>query len=107
MQIEVLYVDGCPNHERLIGQVRRLMREAGVHEEVRARRVESHEAAERERFLGSPTLRIAGRDVEPGAERRADFGLSCRLFATPDGPCGVPADEWVRAALHEARGAAC
>ena len=99
MEIEVLYFDGCPNHEALIARLRRLMREARVDEQVRLRRVESEQDARREGFLGSPTLRIDGRDVEPGAERRSDFGLRCRLFATADGPRGVPADEWVLAAL--------
>lgn len=99
MEIEVLYFDGCPNHEALIARLRRLMREARVDEQVRLRRVESEQDARREAFLGSPTLRIDGRDVEPGAERRSDFGLRCRLFATVDGPRGVPADEWVLAAL--------
>ncbi len=99
MEIEVLYFDGCPNHEALLPHLGRLLAKAGVEEDVFLRRVESHEAAERERFLGSPTLRIDGHDVEPGAEQRMDFGLKCRLFATADGPRGLPADEWVLAAL--------
>ena len=64
--------------------------------------VEDLEAAERERFLGSPTVRIDGQDVEPGADRRTDFGLKCRLFATPDGLRGMPTDEWVLATLQRA-----
>jgi len=68
--------------------------------------VDSHEAAERYRFLGSPTVRINGVDVEPGATERTDFGLTCRLFAMPDGPSGTPADEWVPAALDRATTAA-
>ena len=99
MHIEVLYFDGCPNHTALIAQLRRLMREAGVDEHVRVHRVESPEAARRERFLGSPTLRIDGADVEPGASRRTDFGLKCRLFATAAGLRGIPADDWVLTAL--------
>lgn len=59
---------------------------------------------ERERFLGSLTLRIAGEDVEPGAALRTDFGLKCRLYATPDGFRGTPPDEWVLGALARARG---
>jgi hypothetical protein len=45
-------------------------------------------------------LRSDGEDVEPGADQRTDFGLQCRLFATPDGLRGMPADEWVLAALR-------
>jgi hypothetical protein len=102
VDIEVLYFEGCPNHEPLIAHVRDLMREASVAGDVRVRRVDSQRDAERERFLGSPTLRIDGRDVEPAALQRTDFGLRCRLFATPGGLRGVPADEWVLAALGRA-----
>jgi hypothetical protein len=103
MRIEVLYFDGCPNHETLLPRLRELMDRAGIAEEVRLRRVESIEDAERERFLGSPTLRIDGRDVEPGADERRDFGLKCRLYRSAFGPAGMPADDWVLSALGVAR----
>ena len=97
--MEILYFDGCPNHEALLPRLRQLLDSAGASTLVELVPVEDAEAAERERFLGSPTVRIDGEDVEPGAEQRSDFGLKCRLFATPDGLRGMPADEWVLAAL--------
>jgi len=99
MKIEVLYVDGCPNHDALVSRLTGLLAEAGVDEHVSLRCVASHEAAERERFLGSPTLRIDGYDVEPGAEQRTDFGIKCRLFASAEGLRGTPPDDWVLDAL--------
>ena len=103
MRVEVLYFDGCPNHEALLPHLRELLDSAGASTRVELVRVEDADAAERERFLGSPTVRIDGEDVEPGAEQRSDFGLSCRLFATPDGLRGMPPDEWVLAALDRSR----
>ena len=99
MRIEILYFDGCPNHEAFLPRVRRLLDHAGVAEEIELRRVESREAAERERFLGSPTLRVDGRDVEPGAAERRDFGLKCRIYRSETGQSGAPADEWVLEAI--------
>ena len=104
MQVEILYFDGCPNHEALLPHLRALLRASGASTDVELVRVEDADAAERERFLGSPTVRIDGHDVEPGADQRTDFGLKCRLFATPDGLRGMPADEWVLAALRRAGG---
>jgi hypothetical protein len=100
MTVEVLFIDGCPNHEALLPHLRELL-DAGRAEDaaIELVRVEDADAAERERFLGSPTVRIDGEDVEPGADERSDFGLKCRLFATPDGLRGMPADEWVLRAL--------
>jgi hypothetical protein len=48
----------------------------------------------------SPTIRVDGRDVDPDADRRRDYGLSCRLYAGPAGVSGAPPDEWVRALLR-------
>jgi hypothetical protein len=99
MRVELLYFDGCPSHEAFLPRLRALMREAGVDAPVKLRRVESVQAAEAERFLGSPTLLIDGADVDPGAAERRDYGLKCRLYPTDDGLRGVPPDAWVRAAL--------
>lgn len=100
MKVEVLYFDGCPNHEALLPHLRELLNCAGARADVELVPVEDADVAERERFLGSPTVRIDGEDVEPGADQRTDFGLKCRLFATPDGLSGMPLDEWVLAALR-------
>ena len=104
MKVEVLFFDGCPNHEALLPHLRELLQADGGSAEVHLVRVEDADTAEREHFLGSPTVRIDGEDVEPGAGERTDFGLKCRLFRTPDGVQGMPADEWVLAALRRSAG---
>lgn len=103
MKVEVLYFDGCPNHDALLPHLRKLLSAAGTSTEIELLRVEDADVAERERFLGSPTVRIGGKDVEPHADQRSDFGLKCRLYATPDGLRGVPTDEWVLTALKRAK----
>jgi hypothetical protein len=104
MKVQVLFFDGCPNHEALLPHLRELLdANGGEGTDIELVRVEDAEAAARVRFLGSPTVRIDGRDVEPGAAERTDFGLKCRLFATPEGLRGRPDDEWVLGALERAR----
>lgn len=100
--VEILYVDGCPNHEPAVGLVERAGRELGIEPEVRLVRVGDSDAARRLRFLGSPTVRVEGVDVDPSARARADYALSCRLFATGSGRSGLPAAAWVRDALRAA-----
>ena len=102
MTVEVLYFDGCPNHEALVPHLRELLGEAGESADIELRRVPDDAAAESERFLGSPTVRIDGRDVEPGADQRTDFGLKCRLYRTERGFSGLPEDDWILAALRKA-----
>lgn len=99
MKVELLYFDGCPGYEQLQPRLEHLVRDAGITQPIELRRVESDEAAQGERFLGSPTVRVDGDDVEPGADRRDDFGLKCRLYRTERGVSGVPPQEWITAAL--------
>ena len=100
--IELLHFEGCPSHEAFLPQLRELLAQAGLNAPILERRVESDEAAQHERFLGSPTLRIDGVDIDPGAGERRDYGLKCRLYPTPDGLRGAPPDQWVLDALARA-----
>lgn len=100
MTLEVLYFDGCPSHERLLPVARELAAEHGL--ALTQRRIDSAADAERARFLGSPSVRVNGVDVERGADERTDFGLKCRLYRSPDGQSGLPPRAWINRALQEA-----
>ena len=100
MKIELLYFDGCPSYEAFLPQLLTLLGRVGVDARVEQRRVESDDAARSERFLGSPTLRVDGFDVDTTAEQRTDYGLKCRLYSTRDGLRAAPPDEWVLDALQ-------
>jgi hypothetical protein len=102
MRIELLYFDGCPNYGEFLSALRALLRKEGIEDEIVMRRVETVEDAERERFLGSPTPRIDGEDVDPGAAGRREFGLDCRLYRTAEGVSRTPPEPWIRAALQRA-----
>jgi hypothetical protein len=100
MRIELLYFEGCPSYKRLLARVAEL----APGEPVELQRIDSERQAIEQRFLGSPTLRVEGRDVEPGAEECRDFGLSCRLYRTGPQLLPVPPDDWITAAIQRARG---
>jgi hypothetical protein len=68
---------------------------------VRLVRVADADAVERLRFLGSPTVRVDGVDVEPGAVGRRDFVFSCRVYPTGAGLSGRPDEGRIRIALAE------
>jgi hypothetical protein len=97
--VELLYFDDCPNYETLLPHLHELLRGAGLRDVIQPRRIADDDATQRERFLGSPTVRVDGHDIEPGAGERRDFGLKCRLYATGDALRGTPPDQWVLDAL--------
>lgn len=103
MNVELLYFSACPSYERLLPRLRELVAQAGGNPAaIKTGPVESLEAAERARFLGSPTVRVNGQDVDPGAADRDDFGLKCRLYRSEHGQSSEPPEQWIRAALAQA-----
>jgi hypothetical protein len=105
VRIELLYFDGCPNHEALLPRLSEIAADCGISAEIDLRTVTDDAAARRERFLGSPTVRVDGHDVEPGAELRTDYGMKCRLYRTAAGLSGQPDEESLRGALCRVAGA--
>jgi hypothetical protein len=103
--VEILSFDGCPNHLGAIALVERVSGELGLEPEIKLVEVPDQEAARRLRFLGSPTIRVGGRDLDPDADERSDYALSCRVYRTEAGVAGQPDERWVREALlREAAG---
>ncbi len=97
LQIEVLYFEDCPNHRPTVESIRAIMHEEGCRADVREVLVPDVSTAERMKFLGSPTVRVNGIDIEPAARDRRDFGLMCRRYAS-----GAPSHELIRAAVRSA-----
>jgi len=100
MKIEVLYVPNCPNHAVALERLREILSAEGLQEHVSEVLVNDVATAESLKFLGSPTIRVDGHDVEPQSKQTASFGLMCRLYS--DGS-GVPSPQALRAAIKEAR----
>ncbi|MGH2859868.1 MAG: DF family (seleno)protein [Solirubrobacteraceae bacterium] len=103
--IEILYFDGCPSHEQLVEHLPRLLEREGITANIVLRDIPDIESALAERFLGSPTVRIDGRDIEAGAAKRDDYGLKCRIYKTEAGLVGLPADKWILDVITADRGA--
>ena len=99
----MLFIAGCPNYESAARSVKDALSTFGVEDEVVLTRISTSEEAERERFLGSPTVRIDGRDVESEAAGRVDFGLKCRLYRSANAFQGLPPADWTAAAIRDAK----
>jgi len=105
MEVELLFWDGCPSHPAALADLRAALAELGHDpESVRVREVATDAAAAAEGFVGSPTIRIDGRDLQPPVDEPA--GLTCRVYRRRDGrvsPTPDPDDlrDALRAALQE------
>ena len=83
-RVELLWWRECPSWERALAELREEMLALGLDPaSVEVREVATEEAAEREGFVGSPTIRIDGRDLQPPKDEPA--GLTCRVYRLRDG----------------------
>lgn len=95
MRVEVLYFIGCPHYEPTVELVHEVIRTLRVRAELAEIEVTDNAQAQRLRFLGSPTVRVDGADIEPAAAGRTEYALGCRLYGTS----GVPPRELLIGAL--------
>jgi hypothetical protein len=102
VRVEFLWWRECPSWERALAELRDEMAALGLDPDgIEVREVATEEAAERDAFVGSPTIRVQGRDVQsPGDE---PIGLTCRIYRLRDGRISPLPD---RADLRDALGAA-
>jgi hypothetical protein len=96
--VEVLTFEGCPHGSGALQLARTVAADFDGKADVRLVYIEEQEADVRH-FLGSPSIRVDGRDIEPGAATRRDYAFSCRLYATARGLSPLPDQAWLRDAL--------
>ena len=104
MKVEILYFSGCPNHVPAVERVREVLRQEGALADMIEVEVKDLATAEKIGFLGSPSIRIDGQDVEPAVRGIDGFGMMCRTYVDRGQRSGVPPQEWIRTALWEASG---
>jgi hypothetical protein len=73
--IELLLSPGCPATEETMKMVEAVLDELGLKVNVSEVVVKTSQEARDSRFLGSPSIRLDGKDIEPGSENRQNYGL--------------------------------
>lgn len=100
--VQLLWWRGCPSWEEALAIVREEMNAAGIDpSSLDLREIRTDRDAELEGFVGSPTIRVDGSDVDP--PRDQPIGLTCRVYRLRDGRISpLPDRELVRTALERA-----
>jgi hypothetical protein len=101
-RVELLWWEGCPSTDEAFAMLREEMAAVGLDPEaIDMREVSTDADAQREAFIGSPTIRVDGRDVQPLPDE--PIGLSCRVYRTGDGRISpLPDRAEVRQTLSDA-----
>ena len=102
MKIELLYFDGCPSWQTGLEKLKTALQMEQLDDSVELVKVKDDSEAARQKFLGSPSIRINGQDLWP--EERDSYSLSCRVYITPEGMKGWPSVEMLREKIKATRG---
>lgn len=98
MKIEILYFEGCPNYRPALDRLSRVLGQEGLTAELSEIKVQDESAAQALKFLGSPTIRVDGLDIEVNSRHVTETGFACRRY-----PGGLPSEKMIRSALREAQ----
>jgi hypothetical protein len=102
MIIEMLYFDGCPNHAPARKLVERILVDHGIAAEIRDVVIAGAADARERKFVGSPTIRVNGVDIDHSAHAAADFGMICRIYRDGNIWSGLPSPDLIYRALSNA-----
>ncbi len=97
-----MYFDGCPNHAPARDLVESVLSERRIVAQIRDIEITDSADARDKRFLGSPTVRVDGIDVDPSAARLDHFGLMCRVYRYGKVASGVPPRQMIESAVSNA-----
>jgi len=101
LTIDFLYTDDCPHCSEALIALKEVLSEEHVEADLNMTMVASEEGAEQLKFLGSPTIRMNGEDIEPGIKHRADYHGHCRLYVYHEQIFDQPPKEMIREALKK------
>lgn len=103
MVVELFYFEACPSWAQALENLQRALQLEKLSDEVDIIQVADPADAQTKRFLGSPTIRIDGIDVEgPDAENRG-YPYGCRVYTNGNRTAGWPSVDQIRQALARER----
>jgi hypothetical protein len=107
LSVELLWWEGCPSTDRALVELRAVLGELSLPDEVAMREISTNEEADAARFTGSPTIVINGVELMEALGRGGGdepAGLNCRVYVRRDGRVSpTPDPEDLREALKGAR----
>ena len=102
MNVTFFYYEDCPSHDRALERLRSVIAEEDISAEIEVIKIETDEQARRYNFVGSPTILIDGRDIDPPSPE-AIPALTCRAYQLEDGRISpLPPEDMIRRAVRAA-----
>ncbi|TET54568.1 MAG: DUF2703 domain-containing protein [Actinobacteria bacterium] len=103
MKIELFYFDDCPHYEKAKENLEQALKELDIEEKIELVKIDNQEMAREKKFIGSPTIRINDKDIDPLAENATSYGFTCRNYFSDKGLTGWPDVEMIKEAIKSSK----
>jgi hypothetical protein len=99
VKVSFLYYEECPSYDLALERLREVMTEEDTLGELEVIKVETEDQARQLGFVGSPTIRVDGQDIDPPSDPR--YALTCRVYRLEDNRISpLPSKDMIRRALR-------
>ena len=103
MKVELYYFVGCPSWRLTLEYLKQALKAEGLSGGVDLVTVGSEADAQVIQFLGSPTIRINGADLEGLAAAARGYSFGCQVYVESDVSQGWPSADRIRQAIRQMR----
>ena len=81
LKVQLLHTESCHSYQEALVGIKEALKELGLSAELEVILMDSPEKARDYKFLGSPTIKINGLDMEPELEAAENFSINaCRTY---------------------------
>ncbi|NOY78288.1 MAG: DUF2703 domain-containing protein [Calditrichaeota bacterium] len=101
MKIDFLYNPKCPHTEETLQNLVTALKKNGWPAGIHSVQIKDLNQAKRAHFLGSPTIRINGHDLQENASPSERYSLDCRTFLIDGKPASVPTVDFLEEAIRK------
>jgi hypothetical protein len=102
VEVSILFIKGCPGCIYTAKYVKDILADGAIDAEINLIQIDNDEDARQLHFIGSPTVRVNGMDVETGFSHAKDYGVRSRIYNVEGNQSGYPSKSMIRSAIKRA-----
>ncbi len=101
VEISILFIHGCPGYFPTKKHIEEIIAEQAIDAEVTLIRIDNDKDARQLHFIGSPTVRVGGMDIEEEFIGSKDYGVRSREYYIDGKPQDFPSKEMIMDAVRK------
>ena len=102
VEVSILFIRGCPGCIYTAKYVKDIIADEAIDAEINLIQIDNDKDARQLHFIGSPTVRVNGMDVETGFSHTKDYGVRSRIYNVEGNQSGYPSKSMIRSAIKKA-----